>query len=78
MSVSTSFLDNVKEPENFNPEPAPFDLIISELVLKLESTNHENMAPFGTVSAKKVNIIEEFIKLWRTHFGVNISPALSQ
>lgn len=77
MSVSTSFLDNVKEPENFNPEPAPFDLIISELVLKLESTNHENMAPFGTVSAKKVNIIEEFIKLWRTHFGVNISPALS-
>lgn len=76
MSVSTSFLDNVTEPQNFNPELAPFDIIISELFLKLESTNHENKAPFSSVSAKKVHIIEEFIKLWRTHFGVDISQAV--
>lgn len=76
MSVSTSFLDNVTEPHNFNPDLAPFDLIVSELFLKLESTNHENKSPFSTVSAKKVNIIEEFIKLWRTHFGVDISQAI--
>lgn len=74
--MSTSFLDNVTEPQNFNPDLAPFDLIVSELFLKLESTNHENKAPFSSVSAKKVHIIEEFIKLWRTHFGADISLAI--
>lgn len=76
MPVSTSFLDNVVEPQNFNQDLAPFELLVSELFLKLESTNSQNKAPFSTVSAKKVYIIEEFIKLWRTHFGVNISPVI--
>lgn len=72
----TSFLDHVKEPVNFNPEPAPFDVLVSELFLKLESTNSENKAPFTSVSGKKVHIIEQFVDTWRTHFGENIYPAV--
>lgn len=72
----TSFLDNVEEPVNFNPLPAPFDLLVSELFLKLEATNSENKAPFSSVSGKKINIIEQFVSTWRTHFGENIYPAV--
>lgn len=72
----TSFLDNVEEPQNFNLEPAPLDLLVSDLFLKLESTNSENKAPFSSVSAKKVNIIEQFVATWRTHIGDNIYPAV--
>lgn len=75
MSVDTSFLDNVQEPQNFNHN-APFDLLVLDLFLKLESTNLENKGPFDTVSAKKTLIIEEFVKTWRTHFGPNIFPAV--
>lgn len=75
MSVDTLFLDNVKEPKNFNNN-APFDLLVLDLFLKLESTTLENKAPFDTVSAKKTHIIEEFVKTWRTHFGPNILPAV--
>lgn len=72
----TSFLDNVSEPENFNKTPAPLDLLVSDLFLKLESTNSENKAPFNSVSAKKENIIQQFVETWRTHFGNNIYPAV--
>lgn len=74
MSVDTLFLDNAVEPVNFNNN-APFDLLVSDLFLKLEATNLENKGPFDTVSAKKTHIIEEFVKTWRTHFGPNIYPA---
>lgn len=74
--MSTQFLDEVPEPTNFNPELAPFDLLVSELFLLLESTNSENKAPFASVLAKKTHIVEEFIKTWRTHFGNNIYPAV--
>lgn len=75
MSVDTLFLDKVEEPPNFNNN-APFDLLVSDLFLKLESTNLENKGPFDTVSAKKTLIIEDFVKTWRTHFGPNIYPAV--
>lgn len=73
---STLILDNVTEPTNFNPELAPFDLLVSDLFLKLESTTSENKAPFTSISGKKTHIIEEFVKTWRTHFGDNIYPAV--
>ncbi|PVH18822.1 hypothetical protein CXQ85_001112 [Candidozyma haemuli] len=75
MSVDSSFLDSPSEPQNFNTN-APFDLLVSDLFLKLESTNHENKGPYETVSAKKTSIIEDFVKTWRTHFGKNIYPAV--
>ncbi|RKP30746.1 ATP-dependent DNA ligase [Metschnikowia bicuspidata] len=70
------FLDSVTEPVNFNPQSAPFDLLVSDLWGKLETVNSENKGPFPTISAKKVNIIEAFVKTWRTHFGNNIYPAV--
>ncbi|KAJ8142401.1 hypothetical protein OY671_004447 [Metschnikowia pulcherrima] len=72
----TSFLDSVKEPQNFNSAPAPFDLLVSDLFLKLEAVNSENKAPFNSVSDKKTHIIESFIETWRTHFGTNIYSAV--
>lgn len=75
-TISTLFLDNVLEPHNFNPALAPFDLLVSDLFLKLETTNSENKAPYNTVSAKKTSIIDEFVATWRTHFGSNIYPAV--
>lgn len=70
------FLDHVKQPTNFNPSPAPFDLLVTDLWGQLEATNRENKGLFPTVSAKKVHIIETFIKTWRTHFGLNIDSAI--
>lgn len=70
------FLDSVLEPSNFNPEPAPFDLLVSDLWGKLEATTSENKGQFPTVSAKKVHIIESFVKTWRTHFGNNVYLAV--
>lgn len=70
------FLDHVTEPQNFNPSPAPFDLLVTDLWGQLEATNSENKGQFPTVSAKKVHIIEMFIKTWRTHFGLNIDSAI--
>lgn len=75
MSVDSSFLDSPSEPQNFNTN-APFDLLVLDLFLKLESTNHENKGPYETVSAKKTLIIEDFVKTWRTHFGKNIYAAV--
>lgn len=72
----TSFLDNVIEPENFNKTSAPLDLLVSDLFLKLDSTNSENKAPFTSISAKKENIIQQFVDTWRTHFGNDIYPAV--
>ena len=72
----TLFLDSVKEPQNFNPAPAPFDLLVLDLFLKLEAVNSENKAPFNSVSDKKTHIIESFIETWRTHFGSNICLAV--
>lgn len=73
--MATLYLEDVTEPANFNTG-APFDLLVSELFLKLEATNSENKAPFSSVSAKKTHIVEEFVKTWRTHFGGNIYPAV--
>lgn len=76
MTLFTSFLDNVDEPHNFNPVGALFDFLVTELFLKLDSTTSENKAPFTSVSAKKVHIIEQFVASWRKHFGNNIYPAI--
>lgn len=70
------FLDHVTEPSNFNPSPAPFDLLVSDLWGKLEATTSENKGQFPSVSAKKVSIIESFLKTWRTHFGQNVYLAV--
>lgn len=70
------FLDDVKEPQNFNPVLAPFDLLVSDLFLKLEGTNSDNKAPFSTVTEKKNHIVQLFVQTWRTHFGSNIYPAV--
>lgn len=70
------FLDSVIEPENFNPNAAPFDLLVTDLWGKLEATNSENKGLFPTISAKKVSIIESFVKTWRMHFGNNIYLAV--
>lgn len=72
----TLFLDSVVEPPSLNTAPAPFDLLVSDLFLKLESANSENKAPFPSVSAKKTDIIEQFVKTWRIHFQNNIYPAV--
>ncbi|GEQ69841.1 hypothetical protein JCM33374_g3516 [Metschnikowia sp. JCM 33374] len=72
----SSFLDHVAEPHNFNPVSAPFDLLVSDLFLKLDATNAENKAPYNSVSEKKTSIIETFIDTWRTHFGPNIYSAV--
>lgn len=69
------FLDDVKEPENFNNN-VPFDLLVSDIFLKLESVTNDNKGPFNTISAKKTDIIEKFVDTWRTHFGPNIWPAV--
>lgn len=70
------FLDHVTKPVNSNTIAPPFDLLVTNLWGQLEATNSENKGLFPTVSAKKVHIIETFIKTWRTHFGLNIDPAI--
>lgn len=69
-------IDSVEQPRNFNPQPAPFGLLVQDLFLKLEATTPENKAPFATVSGKKTHIIEQFIHTWRTHFGPDLRDAV--
>lgn len=69
-----SYLDNVKAPENHLPD-ADFEFLVSQLFTKVDGVSHQNIGEFPTITSKKVYLIEQFIKQWKTFIGPDIMPA---
>lgn len=69
-----SYLDNVEAPKN-HLDDADFDFLVSQLFTKVDGVSHQNLGEFPTISSKKVYVIEQFIKQWKTFIGPDIMPA---
>lgn len=68
-----SYLDNVEPPQN-HLDDADFEFVVSQLFTKVDGVSHQNLGEFPTISSKKVYVIEQFIKQWRTFIGPNVVP----
>lgn len=72
--MTTPLHTNLKEPKNFNPDPH-FSFLVNELFAKVDDVTKERLGGFASITAKKLFIIEEFIKAWKHYVGLNIFPA---
>lgn len=76
--MRTSYLDDVKQPLNFNPVSPPFDLLVQDLFHKITSVSPHTLdtSRFINVTNYKQHVFEAFISYWKIQFGNDIYAAI--